>query len=186
MSETKSGIYAIRNRLTGQTYIGQAANIRRRFADHRKMLDARNHHCAPLQASWDVWGEIAFEWFVVHGCDRGCLDAFEWWATRLVPENLLLNTAPVRKREPRSQEEQRRAEVVSRGAVHAWEVSSGKWQYDHCDVVKKLKEANLKEVSAATGISLATLYRARASRAKTIGHMKFTQIQKYFAEVQNG
>jgi DNA-binding Xre family transcriptional regulator len=135
-----------------------------------------------------MWGPDAFEWIVVHNCDTDCMDAFEWWAMRLVPESLILNTATVLNKNPKSGERERRADVARRGAHQAWRIKTGLSKYDNCEVAKMLKKANLKELAEATGISLATLYRARKNGALNISHSKFTAIQAYLSrhEATNG
>lgn len=65
MTEPKSAIYVIRNRVTGRIYVGSAMNATRRFIEHRRDLKAGNHANAKLQSSWCKHGAEAFEFQVI-------------------------------------------------------------------------------------------------------------------------
>lgn len=52
-SGTISGVYEIRNKITGERYIGTSRNIRRRFTRHKEELINRTHHCYLLQRDFD-------------------------------------------------------------------------------------------------------------------------------------
>jgi group I intron endonuclease len=45
---------------SGRKYIGQSSNIRKRWNEHRRDLNAGRHHCAGLQNAWDKYGASAF------------------------------------------------------------------------------------------------------------------------------
>lgn len=57
----KSGIYEIVNIVNGKRYIGSAVKFSTRFAVHRGSLRTGKHHSRYLQASWNKYGELAFE-----------------------------------------------------------------------------------------------------------------------------
>jgi hypothetical protein len=59
-SQTKTGIYAIENTLTGLRYIGSSGNIAGRYAQHRADLRRGIHHAKILQDAWNTYGEDAF------------------------------------------------------------------------------------------------------------------------------
>ena len=83
------GIYAIRNKVNGKQYVGSAVNIARRFTDHVKLLNRKDHHSVALQRAWLRYGGDAFELvileivrdadmlirreqhWIVHGCGFG-------------------------------------------------------------------------------------------------------------------
>ena len=65
MNLNRSGIYCIRNKLDGKIYVGSASNLRHRFKHHRGYLRKGNHHCQPLQRSWNKYGEDNFEFIVI-------------------------------------------------------------------------------------------------------------------------
>jgi group I intron endonuclease len=56
----QSGIYCIRNLVSGQIYIGSAVNIARRWQKHKQCLRRGRHHSFRLQHSWNEHGETAF------------------------------------------------------------------------------------------------------------------------------
>lgn len=54
------GVYAIKNKISGQVYVGSSANIERRWYFHRYHLRVGTHHSRALQSSWLEHGEDAF------------------------------------------------------------------------------------------------------------------------------
>ena len=63
-----SGVYAIRCRYNGRTYVGSSKNIKRRWLRHRGDLRGGIHHSPHLQRAWDKYGEQGFEFFVLSYC----------------------------------------------------------------------------------------------------------------------
>lgn len=61
----QSGIYIIRNTISGKVYVGSARHIEQRWKAHRRSLDANQHHSYKLQRAWNKYGESAFEWRTV-------------------------------------------------------------------------------------------------------------------------
>lgn len=57
------GIYRIVHLPTNREYIGQTSSFRRRFREHRRMLETGKHHAYHLQRAWNKYGpeEFAFE-----------------------------------------------------------------------------------------------------------------------------
>jgi hypothetical protein len=70
MGTIKSGIYAIRNTVSGSLYVGSAVDIPSRWKSHRHTL--RKHGKAPpkLQQAWDKYGESAFVFEVLEHCSK--------------------------------------------------------------------------------------------------------------------
>lgn len=60
-----SGIYAIRNTVSGRLYVGSADCIGRRFTAHVSQLRRGIHHSKYLQRSWAKHGEGAFEFLIL-------------------------------------------------------------------------------------------------------------------------
>lgn len=58
-------IYKIVNVATENFYVGSAVKPKRRKWEHWAALKKGTHHCAALQAAWDVFGEDAFEFVVI-------------------------------------------------------------------------------------------------------------------------
>lgn len=61
----KSGIYAIRNNVTGKIYLGSSSDCVRRYREHSSRLARGAHVNAKLQASWNKHGAEAFEFVMV-------------------------------------------------------------------------------------------------------------------------
>ena len=57
---TVSGVYVIRNTVSGRVYVGSSQNILSRWREHRRLLRKGKHHSAVFQRSWDKHGEAAF------------------------------------------------------------------------------------------------------------------------------
>ena len=76
--EPKNTVYAIRNLVTGQVYIGQTVNWYYRKAHHRSNLKTRIHQNPHLQASFDLYGAGAFKYEVLETIsDVAFLEAYE-------------------------------------------------------------------------------------------------------------
>lgn len=65
-----SGIYCIKNTMTGSCYVGSAVNIPGRWRSHLHNL--RHHKKSPpkLQRAWDKYSELAFEFVVLESCPK--------------------------------------------------------------------------------------------------------------------
>lgn len=61
----QSGIYAIRNTVSGRIYVGSAINIRQRWRAHRSLLGKGKHHSVTLQRSWIKHGEGVFSFDIL-------------------------------------------------------------------------------------------------------------------------
>ncbi len=55
------GVFQIRNTANDKVFIGSSVNMPGRINRHRFALDAGLHPSKPLQADWNEFGEIAFE-----------------------------------------------------------------------------------------------------------------------------
>jgi group I intron endonuclease len=55
-----SGIYCIRNTITGYSYIGSSQDINKRCVDHSRGLENSTHFNIHLQRSWNKYGSINF------------------------------------------------------------------------------------------------------------------------------
>lgn len=70
---SSSGIYRIRNSVTGDQYVGSSSEIEFRFGRHRYDLE-RNQHINPkLQNAWNKYGAENFVFEVIELCDRSSL-----------------------------------------------------------------------------------------------------------------
>lgn len=60
-----AGIYMIRNRISGDCYIGSSILIRWRISEHKRDLSLGEHHSRFLQRAWNKYGPDAFEFSVL-------------------------------------------------------------------------------------------------------------------------
>lgn len=79
------GIYAIKNKITGRVYIGQSANITERWIRHRYELKNNKHRNPRLQNSFNKYGELNFDFFILKECIECELNILE---QNFINENL--------------------------------------------------------------------------------------------------
>lgn len=72
-----SGIYLIRNEISGKLYIGQSMDVYARVRAHRNKLRTNRHPCEHFQHAWNLYGEFNFRWEIVEKADITILDARE-------------------------------------------------------------------------------------------------------------
>ena len=64
-----TGIYTIRNFITGKVYVGSAVNIEKRFGEHIRALKRGDHCNIHLQRAWNKYCNEAFDFEVYLVCD---------------------------------------------------------------------------------------------------------------------
>lgn len=60
-----SGIYAIKNKVTGKYYIGCSKHCHKRWKQHKYSLVRGTHHSVKLQRSFNKYGLEAFEFSII-------------------------------------------------------------------------------------------------------------------------
>jgi group I intron endonuclease len=65
MANRVSGVYRIRNVVSGSFYIGSSEDVYRRFEAHRRQLRAGAHKNRGLQQSWENHGEDVFKFEIL-------------------------------------------------------------------------------------------------------------------------
>jgi group I intron endonuclease len=162
MSERgKPGIYAIRNKETGVTYVGQSSTIGDRWLYHKSSLRRGVHHGKWLQASWNKRGEDAFEFVVLEyteGTVEALCEAEARWIEKLNPG---YNVAPVAgstlgiKHPPRSEEFRKKMREIKKGfkpseetraklkAIAQKKIADGTMYRPTAEHREKLRAANL-------------------------------------------
>jgi hypothetical protein len=70
-------IYALKNIITEQYYVGLTARPKSRKNEHFKDLRAGRHHSSKLQAAFNAYGELAFQWKVLQVNIAG-IDGMKW------------------------------------------------------------------------------------------------------------
>lgn len=75
------GVYAIVNTVTWTYYIGSSGNVRKRWADHRTLFNARTHENKHLSAAVAKYGRGAFAFVMVEdvAADADVLAAEQRW-----------------------------------------------------------------------------------------------------------
>ena len=96
---SKTGIYAIVNKISGKFYIGSAAQLGKcpsdsgfysRWYTHLTALEFKKHHCDHLQKSWNKYGADAFRFQILEFADpKKCIEV----------EQMYLDLFPVGDRE---------------------------------------------------------------------------------------
>ena len=72
-SETKCGVYLIRNTTDGKVYVGSSVDITKRWQAHVNLLKANKHSNAHLQRAWLRDGQETFEFSIIELCPEGAL-----------------------------------------------------------------------------------------------------------------
>lgn len=93
-----SGVYKLTCLPSGGFYVGSAKHFKRRWAEHRRALVAKNHVNPKLQAAWNKYGPDAFLFAVLEVCEYAVvLEREQVWMDRLRPT---FNVALVAGRPP--------------------------------------------------------------------------------------
>lgn len=96
-AQVKSGIYQIRHTASGKCYVGNSADIARRWGHHRSDLKKGAHHSSYLQRAWNKHGADAFEFLVLEHVP--CLDDLvareQFWINAFDVVAAGYNTAPI-------------------------------------------------------------------------------------------
>lgn len=140
-SEDYAGIYKIVNRASGKAYVGQSVRIKKRVAEHFRLLELGKHPNKHLQRSFDKHGRESFEWSMEVVCeDISDLDIIEnafLSGGAYFDESLAYNIATC-------------AKVPMRGKFHTEKTKnqiskskSGRTEHVTDDYRKKLQQAQL-------------------------------------------
>lgn len=80
------GVYAIKNTLTGELYVGSSDDIERRFTSHVSALATGGRTVKKLKAAWAQYGSDAFSLVVLETTDpAGRVEAEQQWVAKLRP-----------------------------------------------------------------------------------------------------
>jgi group I intron endonuclease len=76
-----TGVYAIRNLVSGKVYVGSASkSFEDRWKQHRNQLIGHRHFNKHLQAAWDRYGGAVFRFIVLEMCPPNlCIEREQHW-----------------------------------------------------------------------------------------------------------
>lgn len=67
------GIYWIRNTINENCYIGSSCEIEKRWVEHKRTLNKKEHHSVVLQRAWNKYGADKFVFEVILECEKDIL-----------------------------------------------------------------------------------------------------------------
>ena len=88
-----TGIYRIKNTISGRSYIGKSTDVGNRYSSHLNNLKRGKHHCISLQKSWNEHSATAFSFEILEELtsDTTAEDLSDreiyWWQQEEVPFN---------------------------------------------------------------------------------------------------
>jgi group I intron endonuclease len=115
------GVYQIKNTLNGYSYIGSAANLRKRCLQHIWELDKQKHSNPFLQKVWNKYGTEIFEFYVLEELDNrdALLDREQFFLDALIPEYNVCPTAGSSKGRVLSLEHREKLRLANLGKPHS-------------------------------------------------------------------
>ena len=174
-----SGIYAIKNTITGVSYIGSAVCMKERWRVHRTQLRACRHHSAKLQNSWNKHGEAAFAFIAI--CEvqpEELIPTEQLWLDAASAVKIGYNIAPVAGNclgMKASDETKAKMSVARKGKPAPWRVGNGT---PHTEEAKaKISAGHMGKVaSEVTRAKMSAIAKARVrspeTRAKQAASLK--------------
>ena len=141
------GIYKIVNSVNGKTYVGQSQNIKKRVAEHFRLLRNGKHNNPRLQNAFNKYGEDSFVWTVEVWCEAandldGIEEAFLSGEAQF-PEPLFYNIADFAKAPMRGKTH---TEETRRKISVACQCNLGRFSTP--EHKKKLREGHLRSALA--------------------------------------
>ncbi len=145
---TTSGVYAIRNTRSGESYIGSSVNVDRRWALHVSALKRHRHSNKRLQTAWNQDGSAVFALEILERLppDPRSLDQAErLWFERSGSQGIALYAArhhvrrditPTRPPAPPQPVRTRGAATVKVPSLRHWRVQRMLLQEDLAEVAK--------------------------------------------------
>jgi group I intron endonuclease len=63
-----AGIYMIKNKITGDCYVGKTEDLKSRWLTHKSALNRNIHANKVLQSDWNEYGKENFEYIILEKC----------------------------------------------------------------------------------------------------------------------
>lgn len=88
-------VYSILHRESGKRYVGSTVNHRKRWTNHRHLLNKGTHKTTHLQHAWNKYGEDAFDFVVLEELadNTNIIAREQYWLDKLNPEYNVLALA---------------------------------------------------------------------------------------------
>lgn len=168
-----SGVYIVKNIITGDFYIGSSVNLSRRLNDHRNKLSKNKHHNILLQRSYNKYGVHSFSFSIVCHCDINLILYLEQqYILSMKPTYNIAESTSAPMLGKRHSEE-------SRNKMELRQVFRGK---DHpCYGVKWSEEYKQKWIKSRIGIKRSESFKRKISEAN-IRNNSGKYFQKYHEE----
>jgi group I intron endonuclease len=89
-----SGIYQIKNKVNGKSYIGSSVRLNKRWKRHLTDLKCNVHHSLALQRAFHKYGSDNFEFSILENCDENLLlEREQFYLDSLKPEYNICSVA---------------------------------------------------------------------------------------------
>lgn len=142
-------IYLIKNKISGNFYVGSSRSIYARVYEHINQLTKGKHHSRYLQRAWDLYGSGAFEYSVLELCTRDELITVEQkYLDALSPSYNMILTAGSNAGRICSDEERA---AMSERAKRQWEQEGYREAYSQ-KMAELLETTDLRERMSAAGL----------------------------------
>jgi group I intron endonuclease len=114
-----TGIYIIKNKVTGDSYVGSASVcFKSRWGYHTRDLRANKHHSPRLQNSWNKYGADSFEFSILEECGpEVCIAREQFYLDTLRPELNICKIAGSCLGVKHSEETRKRMSISKKGKV---------------------------------------------------------------------
>lgn len=186
-----SGIYLIKNAITGSLYVGSSKNIRTRVDVHKFNLRRGTHHSPYLQRSWDKYGEDAFLFSVVELCDLTLLiEREQFYFGVMKPDYNVLKTAGSRLGSKQSPETRAKISAANKGkpkpprtAEHQAKITEATQNRSEKTREKMAAAKRGTKASDETRIKMSEAARGKAKDPDAIARMVRTKAEKRLEKI---
>lgn len=147
-----SGVYLLRNRISGGFYVGSTRNLRNRYQQHAYGMRGQYHHNPKLREAWLLYGPSAFEFVVIELVPKqsDLIDREQYWMDRLNAVGDGYNYCPLAGRHlgaKRGEETRRKLSEANTGKKHSEE---SKQKMRAAKLGRKLTEEHKRKVGDAS------------------------------------
>lgn len=178
-----TGIYKIRNIISGKCYVGQAFSIYSRWSVHRHLLRKGQHHSKHLQSAFLKHGEGAFIFEIIELAETDALTQREQhWMDVLRPAYNILPTARSQRGFVMSEESRAKMSAAKKGKSlsdeHRAAMRASSARRGKPAIKGMLGKKHSAETRAKIAIALAGLNRGRIASAETRAKMSISRMGK--------